>query len=101
VSKPDLALVNAAVKRCERHAEELFDGDTSFTQTTTWDDGDFRVLVWHGLGYDEEPYRQSAEKVTYNYEEGSIYYAEFTRYIDRHDDEYHESRRLEDFDPSE
>jgi hypothetical protein len=83
------------VSRCESYAGELFGGEDQFTQVTKWQDGDFKVLVWHGKGHDESPYRSRAEKITYRHHDGLIVYADFTHRIDHHTDVYHESRVLE------
>ena len=89
------AEMGAVMETCEAYAEALFDGDEWFTQLTKWQDGDFRVLVWHGKGHAERPYRHRAEKITYRHHDGVIVYAEVTQRIDHHTDEYHESRHLE------
>lgn len=94
--------IPAAVEACESHAAEEFEDDAeSFTQITKWEDGDFRVLVWHGMSHERAPYRQDGEKVTYRHYNGEIVYAKVSRYIDRHLNETHESRVLErpDFAP--
>lgn len=87
--------IEDVVLKCETYAEECFDAEEYFTQVTKWQDGDFRVLVHHGKGYEDAPYRKRAEKVTYHHHDGLIIYVEKTRMIDRHSDEIHESRELE------
>ena len=90
--------IENVVSKCESYAEELFDDDKYFTQVTKWQDGDFRVLVHHGKGYGDAPYRSRAEKVTYRHHDGVIVYVDETRLIDHHTDETHESRELEQYD---
>lgn len=89
------ATIQEVVEICERYGEELFDGEEYFTQVTKWQDGDFRVTVHHGKGHAESPYRQSAQQVTYRHEDGAVVFSDFTHLIDRHRDEYHESKVLE------
>lgn len=99
MSAPIPAAIEDAVEKCEAYADELFDGDEHFTQITKWQDGDFRILVWHGKGHEQEPYRRRAEKVTYRHQVGAFVYVDFTHMIDHHTDEYHESIVLETVEP--
>lgn len=91
--------ITTAVETCERFASDLFDGDEFFTQVTKWKDGDFRVMVWHGMGYEQDPYKKRAQQVTYKHDDGAVVFSEFTHRFDRHHDEYLKSEVLvEDLD---
>lgn len=91
------ALVERAVQKCEAYAEEIMGEDVStFTQTTMWDDGDFQVMVWHGKGHEEQPWRQDAEKVEYNHFEEEFVYADITRMVHRHTIQTNEAIVLEE-----
>lgn len=87
--------ISDVVAKCEEYADELFSGEEYFTQITKWQDGDFRVLVHHGMGHKQEPYRRRAEKITYRHFDGMIVYSDETQMIDHHSDETHESEKLE------
>lgn len=77
--------IQTAVELCEEYADRLFDGDESFTQVTKWDDGDFRVMVWHGKGWlDSDTPAQVAERIVYKHFDGHVMYVEIERRPDRH-----------------
>jgi len=96
--------IDELVEKCEEYAQEKFESDEYFTQVTKWQDGDFRILVHHGKGYDtpdenqtkqDVPYAKNAEQITYIKSDGHIVYVDKTRRIDRHSDIIHESEELE------
>ncbi|MFP4117236.1 MAG: hypothetical protein ACLFSD_00085 [Salinivenus sp.] len=66
------------VDRAEDYAAEYFDVDDpereTFTSVTMWDDGDFTVKVRHGMGYEEVPYSQDVELVTYSHQPDRTWY---------------------------
>jgi len=96
--------IDKLVEKCEKYAQEMFESDEYFTQVTKWQDGDFRILVYHGKGYEtpdenqtkqDVPYAKSREQITYVKSDGHIMYVDKTRRVDRHSDIIHKSEELE------
>lgn len=89
--KPDWGLVAEAADLCEYYADRLFDdGCNSYTAVTRWDDGDFRVVVHHGMQSDEVvedgdyiEYATYSERVIYKHFKGWMMYTVVARYPDR------------------
>jgi len=86
------------VQKCEHYADSEFSEEAYFTQLTKWQDGDFRVMVWHGKGHEQQPYRQAYEKIEYVHQGddgGKIRYVAGVRRIDAHLNDIDETRILE------
>lgn len=77
--------INEMVEQCEEAAVERFDDESIedgdwFTSLSKWQDGDFRVEVKHGLGYDENPYSQVVEMVVYDHFQERMAYVKRRRF---------------------
>lgn len=89
--------IETVVSKCEEYAEELFDGETYYTQITKWQDGDFSIEVHYGKGHERRPYRHRAEVIWYRHWDGAIVYADRSTLIDRQRKEVHEREHLEQY----
>lgn len=91
------AAVEAAT-RAENHAEERFVGDERFTRLTLWDDGDFRVLVFHGFDTRRHGIRH-AEEISYQLSDGEMVYSNFVRPYSRYENRALEEYVIEEWKP--
>ena len=76
-----------AVEMCEEYANDHFAEWTYFTQVTKWQDGDFRILVSHGMGYLDRPHCRIRhhERITYHHDHGEVVYSHVKKHVDRHE----------------
>lgn len=92
--------VQMAYKRALELAEEHFVGEkritTSFTQ---WDDGDFRVEVYHGFDTRRNDMHHG-EQIRYKQSEGEFVYANFTREFGWHTDRSFKEYPIEQWTPT-
>lgn len=71
--------IQEAYQRALDHAEEHFvDTDGITTSFTQWDDGDFRVEVYHGFDTARRDIHHG-EQIRYKDSEGEFVYSNFTR----------------------
>lgn len=87
----------AAKEEVDEVFEEKIGRDvSSFTQITMWDDGDFRIMRWHGMGLDA-PRTQEAKLVEFKLEQGVVEYAHVRRHRDHHMREFVEQETVKSF----
>jgi len=85
MTRADLSNVASMVETCEQWAKEHFDpvafrDDDWFTSVDMWADGDFYIVVKHGIGYDQDPYTNELEQIVYDHFEEQAAYVHLTRY---------------------
>jgi len=85
MSRAELDVINSMVETCEQWARDYFDPAAFdegewYTSVDMWADGDFYIVVKHGMGYDDDPYTNEIEQIVYDHFEERAAYVHLTRY---------------------
>ena len=92
--------IQTAYQKALNHAEEHFvDTDGITSSFTQWDDGDFRVEVYHGFDT-RRCDMHHGEQIRYKQTEGEFVYANFTREFGWHTDRAFKEYTIEQWTPT-